>query len=143
MNPYAQYMETAVLTATPMELVRMLYRCGIESVSDARLCLQNGDVAGRAKPVTKVLDVLTELLLSLDYSSGGPLARNLAELYNYMQNRIIDAHCSQNDAAFAEVSGLLKTLLESWEQIESLRETRATTAVEPETEMVSRYSYAG
>ncbi len=138
MNPYAPYLENAVLTATPLELVRMLYRCGIESVNDARLCLQSGDVAGRAKPVTKALDVLTELLLSLDYDAGGELARNLAKIYDYMQSRIIDAHCTQSDAAFGEVAGLLSTLLESWERIESRRE-----AVEEKEVEAASYSYAG
>lgn len=143
-NPYEHYMDNAVLTATPVELVRMLYRCAITSIEETRECLRTGDVAGRAKPVTKTLDALTELLLSLDYERGGAVARNLSDLYGYMSNRVIDGHCQQSDALFLEVKNLLNSLLESWEQVDAQCATIAppayTYAGDPGT---PSYSYSG
>src|SRR4051812_8935959 len=143
MSPYEQYMETAVLTATPIELVRILYRCAIDSVEEARSCLQNGDIVGRAKPVSKALDALTELLLSLDHEAGGQVAANLGRLYGYMQNRVLDGHCQQTEEPLAEVSGLLNTLLGSWEQIEARAEDEAASYPAEQQREAGRYSFTG
>jgi flagellar protein FliS len=117
MNPYDQYVENSIMTATPLQLVTMLYRCAIESLGEARRCLANGDIAGRAAPVTKAFDAVTELLISLDSERGGEMGRQLAELYCYIQQRLLVAHCEQSDEKFAEVERLLSTMLESWQQI--------------------------
>ncbi|MEJ7606016.1 MAG: flagellar protein FliS [Bryobacteraceae bacterium] len=50
-NPYEQYLEQSVLNASPLELVRMLYRFSLDSIAEARECLSRGDVEGRARPV--------------------------------------------------------------------------------------------
>src|SRR3954447_24854621 len=73
MNPNDRYLETSVLTATPLELVAMLYRCALESLGEARRCLAQGDITGRVRPVNRAFDAITELSLSLDYEGGGQL----------------------------------------------------------------------
>ncbi|HBY61335.1 MAG TPA: flagellar export chaperone FliS, partial [Solibacterales bacterium] len=45
-NPYDSCIESAVLTADPMELVAMLLGGGLEAVRRARAALVRGDIAG-------------------------------------------------------------------------------------------------
>jgi flagellar protein FliS len=116
-NPYEHYIENSVLTATPLELVTMLYRCALEGIAEARRCLASGDIAGRVRPVNKAFDAVTELSLSLDHENGGDISRNLSELYGYISHQIVLGHSNQSDERFAEASSLLMTLLESWQQI--------------------------
>lgn len=116
-NPYEQYLENSVLTATPLELVTMLYRCALEGIADARRCLAEGDVRGRVRPVNRAYDAVTELTLSLDHDKGGELSRNLYELYGYITQQIVLGHSTQSDERFAEASHLLLTLLESWQKL--------------------------
>ena len=117
MNPNDRYLETSVLTATPLELVAMLYRCALESLGEARRCLAQGDIPGRVRPVNRAFDAVTELSLSLDYDGGGQLSTTLGELYGYISHKIILGHTEQSDAHFAEAMRLLLTLLESWQGI--------------------------
>src|SRR4051794_776039 len=117
MNPNDRYLETSVLTATPLELVAMLYRCALESLGEARRCLAQGDISGRVRPVNRAFDAVTELSLSLDYDGGGQLSTTLGELYGYISHKIILGHTEQSDAHFAEAMRLLLTLLESWQAI--------------------------
>ena len=117
MNPNDRYLETSVLTATPLELVAMLYRCALESLGEARRCLAQGDITGRVRPVNRAFDAITELSLSLDYEGGGQLSTTLGELYGYISHKIILGHTEQSDAHFAEAMRLLLTLLESWQGI--------------------------
>lgn len=113
-DPYHAYMEGSVWSSDPISLVVALYEGAVESVTQARRCLETGDIWGRAKAVTKAVNILTELLVSLDGKKGGEIATNLARLYNYMQRKIMEGHASKSAAAFEEVEKLLRTLLGAW-----------------------------
>ncbi len=126
-NPYDSCIESAVLTADPMELVAMLLGGGLEAVRRARAALVRGDIAGRSKEIVRAVSILTELSLSVDRSRGGELSRNLIELYDYMQRRLLEANARQEDAPLAEVERLLSTVRDGWEECRS--SVRAQTRV--------------
>jgi flagellar secretion chaperone FliS len=113
-NVYDAYLESTVLTADPVELIRILYRAALESVTNARRHLQEGDIAARSRQISKACAILTELSLSVDRSKGGVIGANLVELYDYMQKRLLQANIEQSEPPLAEVSGLLGTMLEAW-----------------------------
>ena len=114
---YKAYTDNNVLMASPMQLVVALYRGAIEAVEQARHALATEDIMGRSKFVCKAVDILGELLGSLDHEKGGEVSQRLASLYCYMQRRILEGHTRQADAPLAEVCSLLATLLEGWDAI--------------------------
>ena len=116
-NAQNAYLESRLLSADRLELVRMLYQTAIEAIRDARKHLANKDILQRARAISKAGGILLELTASLDFERGGEIAPNLAALYRYMMNRLTEAHVQQNDEHLAEVLGLLSTLLEAWDAI--------------------------
>lgn len=118
-SAYEMYVESSVITATPLELVALLYRCAIDALAEARRCLAAGDVAARVAPVNRAFDAVSELSLSLDYERGGDISQNLGELYGYISHKIILGHANQSDACFAEAGQLLSTLLDGWREVAS------------------------
>jgi len=116
-NAHDAYLESRILSANPLELVRLLYQACTGSVREARRHLAEGDIAARCQCLSKAHRILTELATSLDHERGGDLSRRLADLYDYMQRRLLDANFEQDDAPLAEVLGLLSTLAEAWEGI--------------------------
>jgi len=117
-NPYAAHIEASVLTAEPVELVRTLYRGALAAVGDARACVVAGDVAGRSAAVSKAVNILRELAFSLNPESEPGMARNLLELYDYMQRRLLAAHLERSEAPLGEVAALLATLAEAWDHVD-------------------------
>jgi flagellar protein FliS len=117
--PYDQYLEQSILTASPLELVRTLYRLILGSVQEAGKCIDSGDIMGRGKAVTKATDGILELLTSLNHTEGGAISRNLAELYGYMAARLLQGHMDQDRTPFDEVEKLVSTLLDAWDAMES------------------------
>ncbi|MEN6600879.1 MAG: flagellar export chaperone FliS [Bryobacteraceae bacterium] len=115
MNAYEAYLESKILTADPLELVRVLYRGAIESVEGARSALHAGDIPQRTQNINRALMILTELTSSLQHEDVSTIARSLSELYDYMQRKLLEAQFQQSDPPLAEVSTLLKTLLEGWD----------------------------
>lgn len=108
------YLEGRILSADPLELVRLLCQGAGNAVRDARRRLAEGDIVGRSRAVSNAYDILAELLAALDHSRGGELAGRLALLYDYMQRRLLEANLQQSDAPLAEVLNLLATLSEAW-----------------------------
>jgi flagellar secretion chaperone FliS len=124
------YLETRVLSADPLELVRLLYHAANGAVRDARRHLEKGDILARSRSISKACGILDELLSALDRERGGEIVPRLAELYDYMRRKLLEANRSQADPPLAEVLGLLATLLEAWEgvQVEAKAEPAARAA---------------
>jgi flagellar secretion chaperone FliS len=125
MPPQDAYLESQVLTADPMELVRLLYRGAGDAARSAIAHLAAGRIAERSRQISKAHAILSQLSVSLDHARGGALSRSLAELYDYMQRRLLEANLRQTAAPLAEVESLLTTLLEGWDQIRSVPEHAA------------------
>jgi len=113
-NPYAAHLDVSILTAEPIELVRILYRTALSSVSAARAHLAAGQIQERSQAINKAVSIIHELALSLNPEAEPTLASTLAELYDYMQRRLLAANFEQSDAPLAEVMGLLETMTDAW-----------------------------
>ena len=124
------YLESEVLAASPVGLIRLLYRGARDAVRAGRACLHARDIAGRSRQITKASRIVAELAVSLDHAKGGEISRGLAELYDYMQRRLNDANFQQIEAPLVEVEGLLSTMLEAWDAVSG---TEAETPVAART----------
>jgi len=111
MNPY---IEQKILTADPIELIRILYQHGIFAVREAREHLRAGRIMERATAINKAWAVLMELKTSLRPEAAPEVAGRLSDLYCYMQRRLVTANFEQKDEPLAEVLGLMTTLSEAW-----------------------------
>ena len=114
MNPYFEQM---VLSASPVELVRLLYQRAIGAVREAREHLNHGRIQERCNSVNIAYSVLTELASSLRAEDAPDLSANLNALYSYMQARLVEANGQQVDGPLLEVLGLLNTLAEAWQSV--------------------------
>src|SRR4051794_40906990 len=114
-NAYQDNRENEILSATPLELIEMLYKGAIGFINDARRHLRAGDIRERSNAISKAAAILSELSQSLDYEKGGSIAKNLGELYDYMQRLLLKANSEQIEPPLAETAKLLETLLEGWQ----------------------------
>jgi flagellar secretion chaperone FliS len=122
MPPQDAYLESKILTADPLELVRMLYRAARDATHSASVHLAAGRIAERSRQISKAHAILSELSVSLDHARGGSLSHSLAALYDYMQRRLLEANLSQKAEPLVEVESLLTTLLAGWDQIRTASE---------------------
>lgn len=64
-------------------------------------------------------DIVTELLVSLDYDRGGVIAQNLSRIYNFVLRQLIGVNSSQDTAMYDHLVGILSDLKGAWEQVRS------------------------
>lgn len=130
------YLEERILAADPVELVDLLYHGAVAAVGDARRYLEEGQILPRARSISKACDILMELGAALDFARGGEISVRLSQLYGYMHRRLVEANLRKDDAALAEVGGLMGTLMEGWAGVKAA--TRPTPP--PETRWVPTIS---
>jgi flagellar protein FliS len=111
MNPY---FEQAVLSADPVELIRMIYHQAIVSLRDAREHLREKRIRERSAAILRAYAAIAELIGSLRPDTAPEISARLEGLYLYMQRRLLDANMQQADQPLVEVLGLLNTLEEAW-----------------------------
>jgi flagellar protein FliS len=116
-SPYDNYLESQILSATPVQLVVILFRAAIDSLETARVHLKAGDIRARTAATNRATSVIAELAQSMDLTKGGEVAANLMELYDYILRRVHIANAKADDTAYAETIGLLSTVLEGWQVV--------------------------
>jgi flagellar secretion chaperone FliS len=134
-NFYAEYSQSSLLGASPIRLIVALYEGATEAVQQARECLVSGDVWARSRAISKAVNILTELMCSLDHQKGGEISANFKRLYSYMQQRLLLAHSTKAAEPMIEVEKLLRDLLESWRTVSAQPtepESDSCAVIEPE-----------
>jgi len=114
LNRQKEYLLTRVRSASPMELVSILYETSIQCTEEALVNLRTGDILKRGEAVNKAVETIFELNRSLRHDVQPEYSKNLAGLYAYMQRRLSEAHAVKSAPMFEEVARLLRTLHEGW-----------------------------
>ena len=123
MNAYAAdstlaYKESSVLTATPEQLVVMLYDGARRFLFQAAVAMRQDDIAtcnGRLQRAEAIID---ELTATLDRSTG-ELADRLAGLYAFYRRTLTEARLERSPEKIDQVARLLAELREAWAQLAS------------------------
>ncbi len=111
-NPYQQYKENAILTASPEELVLMLYNGIIRFIEEAKGAIEKKDYMAANNSIQRAQDIITELMLTLDMNYD--ISKNLYSLYDYMLRRLIDANVKKDVTILEEVKGFAIELRNTW-----------------------------
>jgi flagellar protein FliS len=109
------YQRTQTETASPGELVVMMYKGAIRFLGAARLCLEQRDLEGTNRQVLRAQEIILELMISVDVNVG-PVGRNLFDLYEFMHGHLVKANVRKNGQMIGEVEQMLRELVPAWEQ---------------------------
>ena len=131
MNPYANarqaYAQSAVLTATPEQLVVMLYDGAIRFLRQSAEYMRAGEREQSRNRMSRAEAIIDELNSTLDMSYGDVPA-NLRSIYLFCKRHLIHANVNTDAAAIDTVARLLGELRESWDQLANPTVALAATA---------------
>src|SRR5262245_14830824 len=114
-NAYQQYQRMQTQTASPGELIVMMYNGAIRFLTGARNKIESKDLAGANESLLRGQEIVLELMISVDVAAG-PVARNLFDLYEFMHRHLVKANVQKDAGMIDEVIGMLRELLPAWEQ---------------------------
>lgn len=110
--------ESAVMSASQPQLVTMLFDGALSALVRARLYMQEGNIAGKGRSLSKAIDIIDSgLRVSLDEESDDALTQNLIALYAYMVRRMLHANLHNDVTAVEEVETLLRPIADAWKDV--------------------------
>lgn len=113
-NPYQQYAQNKVFTATPGELTLMLYEGILKFSRRAKLSLEQNKPMEANTALIRVQDIIRELKFALDKQYA--LSGQLENLYNFMLQHLIEANIRKDSKYIDEVIELAQELHDTWKE---------------------------
>jgi flagellar protein FliS len=112
------YQNSAVQSASPLQLVIMLYDGAIRFMRLGQEAMKQADLYRQNEYIQKSQKIVAELMSCLDMQKGGPIAENLFALYTYAYNQMVQANVEDNEEALLQSIRVLEQLRESWVELE-------------------------
>ncbi len=118
-NAYAKVsLESSVMTADAHSLILLLFEGAAAAMAQARIHMEQNDIAQRGTSISKAIDIVNNGLKScLNHEAGGDLADRLSALYDYIVRRLLWANMRNDRAALDEAIYLLGEIHSAWAEI--------------------------
>ena len=113
----AAYRQQSILTATPGQLVVMLYDGCLRFLHQAAFAMREGKLGEADARLTRAEAIIDELLDTLDLEKGGVIASRLQGIYVFCNRHLIEARQARDPEMIEKVAELLGELRDAWAQV--------------------------
>ena len=111
------YIERDVTTASPQKLQLMLIEAAIKNIYRVKNFWENQDIEGAFQSLTRIQDIVTEILCSIDTKVWPEIGQSLASIYVFIFRKIVSIHGPDDAASLDEALRVLMAERESWKEI--------------------------
>jgi flagellar secretion chaperone FliS len=112
-NAINAYRKTRATTATPAQLIGMLYDALLVSLQRAVEALEEDRRMPATEQLVRSQRLVTELRCSLNFEAG-ELSRNLDNIYEYVWKQLVAANVSRDAGSVASCVSLIAPLRRAW-----------------------------
>lgn len=114
-NPYANYENTKIQTATPAQLTLMLYDGAIKFCNLAINAVEEGQIEMANTNIKKVEAIIAEFRATLNFKY--PVAKDFDNVYEYLGRRLLEANLHKDKEILEEVLSHLRVMRETWTEV--------------------------
>ena len=118
-NQMNQYKRMKIETASPEMLILMLYDGAIKNIKISIQSIRDEqpDFQQSSNCLIKAQNIITELMVSLNFEIGGDIARNLFNIYEYINYTMAQCNINKNDHNLDSIMEMLTDLRETWKEV--------------------------
>lgn len=110
------------MTASPCELVVMLYDGCIKNLRIANLAIEEKDLERANSSLIRAQEIISELITSLDFNYK--LADNLLSIYEFCLHTMAEINMNKDKTMIQPIIDILADLREAWAEV--ARSSRGT-----------------
>lgn len=114
-NPYEQYNQSKILTASPAEITLMLYEGAIKFCNIAIIGIEQGDIGKAHTNIMKTQRIIEEFRNTLDHKY--PVAEEFEKVYVYILRRLFEANVRKDKEILEEVNEHLRSMRDTWKEV--------------------------
>ena len=112
---YGAYANNRITTASPADLVLMLYEGAIKFCNIAIAAIENNEIEKAHINIVKVERIIQEFQITLDYKYA--TAKDFNEVYTYLLQRLKTANIKKDKEILEEVLKHLRTMRDTWKEV--------------------------
>lgn len=116
-NPYQQYQQNSIFTASPAELTLMLYNGAIKFCNQAIEGLEQKDIKKSHYALIRAQDIIWELKVTLN--SKYPIWKEMDALYEYIRELLVEANIGKDVQKAQEAKEFISEFRDMWKQVMS------------------------
>lgn len=100
-NPFAEYTNNKIMTASPAEITLMLYEGAIKFCNIAIIAIENGEIEKAHVNIKKTQRIIEEFRNTLDRQYK--VAEDFDRIYVYLLRRLLEANIKKDKEILEEV----------------------------------------
>ncbi|MDR2664787.1 MAG: flagellar export chaperone FliS [Oscillospiraceae bacterium] len=120
-NPQEAYRRQNVLTASPIELIIMLYDGLRKNIILAQRAINKRDMDSSNKYLIKAQNIVSELMNCLDLSFQ--ISEELMRIYDFLFRGLVDSNIKKNADNLPDYLSIVDELRGAWSEVNSLQKT--------------------
>ena len=114
-NSSNEYLKNAVMSASQEQLTLMLYDGAIRFATQGRDALAKGDFETSCEKLIRAQKIVLELRNGLRFEVNAALCEQMAGLYSFIYNRLVDANVKRSLTLIDEALKILRHQRETWQ----------------------------
>ncbi len=113
-NPYAQYKQNSVNTATPEELTLMLYNGAIKFSKLAKISMEQKNIQETSNNLVRSQAIIDELngTLNMDYE----VSENLRGLYVFIKEQLVESNIQKDTKILDGIIPIIEGMRDTWKE---------------------------
>ncbi|MDE5932381.1 MAG: flagellar export chaperone FliS [Lachnospiraceae bacterium] len=114
-NPFAEYENNKIMTASPAEVTLMLYEGAIKFCNMAIIAIESGEIEKAHHNIKKTQRIIEEFRNTLDHKYK--VAEDFDRIYVYILQRLLEANIKKDKAILEEVNMHLRSVRDTWKEV--------------------------
>ncbi len=114
-NPFAEYTNNKIMTASPAEITLMLYEGAIKFCNIAIIAIENGETEKAHVNIKKTQRIIEEFRNTLDRQYK--VAEDFDRIYVYLLRRLLEANIKKDKEILEEVNMHLRSVRDTWKEV--------------------------
>lgn len=113
-QPHQAYKQSSVNTASPGELTLLLYNGCLKFIKFAKKAMAENDIEQRNVNLIKAQNIILELMVTLNMDIE--ISQNLAQMYDYIHRKLVEANTKNDIEILNEVEGYVVEFRDTWKE---------------------------
>jgi len=109
--------DAGVESASAHRLIEMMFEGLLTRLAQAKGAIAQGNMELKGKKITDSISIVLGLRDSLDLETGGEMAANLDDLYDYIQRTLWQANLKNDAGLINECGTLVSQISTAWRKI--------------------------
>jgi flagellar protein FliS len=120
------YRENAVRSATPIELVVILFDAALDDMRHAASAIQSSNLEERAAAIRHAMLILQQLQGTLDFDKGGQVARQFEQFYNLIRAKVLESQLRNSAELMQQQIQFMAEVRDCWAEAERQLKPKAS-----------------